>query len=254
MSTLRNLGNSVKGINIGEIVGGVPGRMAEEVSATSEDSRPDTKEYGEENIDNIKQSIENVKVTESIPNGDVSRFSAYTIPEGTTLYHGSKNIRSFDPVLINLGDTDYVAFFTPNKAVASSFIKYCAATGEDKNPNVVEGYIHQFITVKEINNVDVIDRHDKNLKWTEKGIDKERCMSRNQRAFIPNAVGFFVPATEFANFTEEKPKEMSEDLKYSQFAICNPREYLKYIGTYNCTGPLVLSREKRNFDTNEIIL
>lgn len=226
------------------------------ISMTSADSpMAPAEEIGKSSADgestdgmSIAQDDQTEMVTGSLDPMEPSHLTTYVIPEGTILYHGSKTIREFNVQRINVGDDNFVAFFTPNKSIASSYIRDCAPTGDEGG--VVNGYIHEFVVKKDVTNIFIISSHDKELQWQLKKLKTGYCETTKYDIKL-NGIGFFVPAKEQSKFTELS-MNVPADLHFSQFALCNPAEYLKYLGTYQCTGPSQLSPSKINFDSNEI--
>jgi hypothetical protein len=186
-----------------------------------------------------------------------SHVTKYTIPAGTVLYNGTK-IASFDKKKIDLqiGDTSFVAMFSPNKEVASAHIQNCAP-GTD---STVKGYVHEFIVETPIDNIFILSPSDKNLNWNPETIKANFCNGSKCYGSI-NGVGFFVineQAIQQSSLavTESPPEEQASDGVPQQdsvpqqggaftceFALCEPHKFLKYIRTYECRGPYTLGQE-----------
>lgn len=219
-------------------------RRANSISETSVDS-DDIKETDVKSI--IHKGDESVS---QLDPEKPSHYTSYTIPVGTTMYHASRTIRTFDTTRINVGTDNYVAFFTPNKDIASSMINRCHPTGESKDGSV-QGFVHEFVTIKEIDRIVIVSAYDKELEWTEKKIDKNYCAQRNKNlSYIPNGVGFFIDTKITGDFEEG---QQHNEVYHSQFALCNPSEFLEYVGTYSCMSPGILSNDKISFVTNRVV-
>lgn len=222
-----------KNIDVNKIV------SESEISKTSPD---------EENITSkITKEGKDVDAISSLNFMKPSHTTTYEIEEGTTLYHGSKKISQFDPETINVGDNDFVAFFSPNIDIAANYIAHCNPIGEDHG----DGYIHEFIVKKAIPNLYIESPHEKKLNWDQKKINANYCNNLSYNVKL-NGVGFFVKAPK--TFEHIGKKQTSVDGLYSsQFALCNPREFLKYVGTYKCAAPNSLESTKVNFTTGEVV-
>jgi hypothetical protein len=165
---------------------------------------------------------------------DPSHMTLYTIPVGTELYHGSTDISIFDPQRINIGKNTLVGFFSPNKSLASSYIKYCVHIDN----GYIKGYIHKFIVSKDIDRLYILSYLDKELNWDEKNIETKFCQSTQFGKL--NGVGFFIP-DEIKYRLAENENSVKNNLYSSEFALCDPQQFLTYIGTFQCIGPRSLS-------------
>ena len=180
------------------------------------------------NVDQIIQNS-NSATMNSLQPSEPSNLNLYTIPANTTLFHGTKTVSTFDPKKVNVGDESFVAFFSPNKEFAVSYIGNCARFPTE------EGYVHEFVVKSDINNVYILSSHDKDVVRDSVSANKLYCNAPQDRSGIKlNGVGFFVGNTQ-TGATE------------SEFAICNPGAYLEYVGTYRCIGPHQLSTQRDNF-------
>lgn len=148
---------------------------------------------------------------------DTSHMTLYTIPRGTLLYHGSKTKETFNPHNIVLNDKELVAFFSPNKRMAADYVDGCAKYPKDN------GFIHIFVVKKDITKLKILSQYDLTKKFDEKEINDKFC-SRDHRPLL-NGIGLFFPMM----------KIDIEDIIYkSEFALCDPNEYLEYVGTQKC--------------------
>ena len=166
-----------------------------------------------------------------------SKTSLYNIPRGTIMYHGSLNRESFNPYDIRLGDDKLVAFFSPNKRLAADYIVGCALYPTKA------GFLHKFRVKKDIEKILIISTYEKQQHWTLKFLEDSFC-SRKFRIQL-DGIGFFFPRRDEKDFSaiqrgEENPKRLSFD---SEFAICNPNEYLEYISTQRCSSMRKLSKD-----------
>lgn len=170
-----------------------------------------------------------------------SRTTEYTIPEGTILYHGTMTKESFNPYDIRLGDDNLVAYFSPNKKLAADYIVGCAIF-PNKN-----GFIHKFRVKKPLEKVLILSTYEKKKQWNLKFIEDSFC-SRKYRIQL-NGIGFFYPKVDEVEFIEEATGQSVVDLKApsfdSEFAICNPNEFLEYVSTQRCIASRKLSTQYR---------
>jgi len=168
---------------------------------------------------------------------DPSHMTYFTIPIGTILYHGSTRVSQFDPIRIDVGGSELAAFFSQNKKFAASYIQECATAPESK------GFIHKFEVTRSIDKIYIISSKDKDFAWNEKILKDKFC--NNTKFDNINGVGFFVSSGEDDKFSNDDKSSMnaSDKLHSSEFALCNPGLFLKYIGTYQCIGPRQLSDE-----------
>ena len=166
-----------------------------------------------------------------------SKTSLYNIPRGTIMYHGSLNRESFNPYDIRLGDDKLVSFFSPNKRLAADYIVGCALYPSKA------GFLHKFRVKKDIEKVLIISTYEKQQHWTLKFLEDSFC-SRKFRIQL-DGIGFFFPRRDEKDFSsiqngEDDIKRLSFD---SEFAICNPNEYLEYISTQRCSSMRKLSKD-----------
>jgi hypothetical protein len=166
-----------------------------------------------------------------------SKTSLYSIPRGTILYHGSLNRESFNPYDIRLGDDKLVAYFSPNKRLSADYIVGCALYPTKA------GFLHKFRVKKDIEKILVISTYEKQPHWTLKFLEDSFC-SRKFRIQL-DGIGFFFPRRDEKDFSsiqrgEEAMKRLSFD---SEFAVCNPNEFLEYISTQRCTSMRKLSKD-----------
>ena len=151
----------------------------------------------------------------------------HTIPENTTLYHGTFIVESFSPQNIRLGKETLAAMFTSTKQMAADYINSCADA-----PNK-QGYIHEFRTNKPIDNIHLINSYEKQSDWDLKMIANKFCGSNPEYGRL-NGVGFTFPNTSI------------DGMNTIEYALCNPSDGLQYIGTYRCVSARQLS-EQYNF-------
>ena len=166
-----------------------------------------------------------------------SNLTLYTIPEGTLLYQGSE-VETFSPFNIKVGNGDErVSFFSPNKRMSIDYVKGCATYPTES------GYLHMFRTKKSIERILIVSSFEKRSNWTNDYIDNSFCRNYN----IPiNGIGFFFPygvESDKQNDTETLAKSTTEQkmLFDSEFALCNPNEYLDYVNTQRCQSMRKLS-------------
>lgn len=167
-----------------------------------------------------------------------SKMTLYTVPVGTILYQGS-TVETFSPFNIKVGNGDEkVAFFSPNKRMSVDYVKGCATYPTE------EGYLHIFKVKKNIDRILIVSSFEKRKNWTNDYIDNSFC--RNY-SFPINGVGFFFPygveSDEQTEFTGEIPISPEQKMLHdSEFALCNPNEYLDYVGTQRCQSMRKLSQ------------
>ena len=166
-----------------------------------------------------------------------SKTSLYSIPKGSILYHGSLNRESFNPYDIRLGDDRLVSYFSPNKRLAADYIIGCAVYPTKS------GYLHKFRVKKDIEKILIISTHEKQAHWTLRFIEDSFC-SRKFRIQL-DGIGFFFPRRDEKDFSSiQKGEDAIKRLAFdSEFAVCNPNEYLEYISTQRCTSMRKLSKD-----------
>lgn len=167
-----------------------------------------------------------------------SKTTLYTVPEGTILYQGS-DVESFSPfnIKVSNGD-DRVAFFSPNKRMSIDYIKGCSTYPTE------DGYLHIFKVKRNIERILIVSSFEKRKNWTNDYIDNSFC--RNYQVPI-NGIGFFFPygveTDESTEATPEIPTTPEKKMLFdSEFALCNPNEYLDYVGTQRCQSMRKLSQ------------
>ena len=171
-----------------------------------------------------------------------SGINTYTIKKGTILYHATVNKRGFNPNEIKLGKDLLISFFTPNFRLASDKIEGCSI-------NKQKGFIHVFEVTRDIPEIFIKLPYD-----TEEDLDlddlKNNFCNGNQNY---KGVGFFYPKNEIELFNNsvfnQRTQEMHESLDdlnyYSEFALCNPNDYLNYVYTQKCMSLRKLSQPYR---------
>lgn len=159
-----------------------------------------------------------------------SHLTLHVIKAGTILFHGSVLKDTFNPLDIRLGKDSLVAFFSQNKRFALDYIKGCAAYPNEK------GYIHKFIAKKDIDKIFIISQYDRLNDWDPATIENKYCGS--SRTY--NGIGFFVSTDDQQKFGTS----FSGDSVFAaEFALCNPHDFLEYIGTESCMSARKLSNE-----------
>lgn len=156
------------------------------------------------------------KCDEKILYSEPSKLNLYTIKKGTFLYHGTNKTETFDPYNVKLNDDTMVAFFSPDKELAASYISNC------NNHPEQTGFIHLFCAKKDIDKIKIISAYEIKDKNRMK-IDDLYCRLSPNREQL-NGIGYFY-------------KNGSNN---SEFALCNPNEYLEYISTQRCISNMKL--------------
>lgn len=146
--------------------------------------------------------------------------SYYTIPKGVILYHGTKSYDTFDPYNIKLGNINLVAFFSPQAEWASSHMSNCITSS---------GYIHAFKVKKSIDKILILSPYSLKNKWTLDNIEYNYCDGNSGL----NGVGFFI---------KDNVPIVDIDPYSSEFALCNPDEFLDYMYSKRCIIPRTLSK------------
>lgn len=166
-----------------------------------------------------------------------STTSLYSIPRGHILYHGSLSKESFNPYDIRLGDDKLVAFFSPNKRLSADYIVGCALYPTKT------GFLHKFRVKKDIEKILIISTYEKQQHWSLKYLEDSFC-SRNFRIQL-DGIGFFFPRRDEKDFSAiQKGNDDMKTIAFdSEFAICNPNEYLEYISTQRCSSMRKLSKD-----------
>jgi hypothetical protein len=169
------------------------------------------------------------------PNIINSQVNTFTIKKGTILYHASK-ISGFNPREIKLGKDNLIAFFTPNFKLASFKVKGC-------DLDELNSYIHTFEVIKDIEKIFV------KLPYTTGNINLDDLKNEFCTNSVYNGVGFFFPKNDIELFnnvlvdgnTLDLDKQQNDDSYYSEFALCNPNEWLKYLISHSCKSYRSLS-------------
>jgi hypothetical protein len=138
------------------------------------------------------------------------------IKKGTKLFNGSTVKEKFNPILVNLNESNDTlsAFFSTNEKMALTRIGECS---NDKH-----GYIHTFEVREDIDNIFLLPPQEDNNKkdWLNTIIDKKYCTGYENNVY--NGAGFFILR--------------NKNIVSAEYALCNPQKLLKYIGTKNCNS------------------
>lgn len=182
----------------------------------------------------IADDIEGIESGISGSNFTVSQMKTITIKKNQILYHASYKRDTFDPIKINLnkGKKYLSAYFSTNKKFASSRIKDCT-----KYP---QGYIHAFEVKMDIDNIYLLSQYDLS-EWNLEMIEKNYCNATNIDGDKYNGIGFYIMKGKTDNSVES-----------SEFALCNPKRYLKYLHTIKCKSYGEFSGEYRFDEKNKI--
>lgn len=170
--------------------------------------------------DNMEGEASKVK----LPFSEPSRMKTYTITKGTILYHGSKSKETFNPYNIKLGSSNLIVFFSPDKELAAHSYGSCS------NFPVENGYLHEFRVTRDIENIIILSVYDLDNTDTIKKFEDRFCSRNNVYDMILDGIGFFYPSD-----AKESPEKYT-----SEFALCNPKSYLEYIGTQRCISRQIL--------------
>ncbi len=160
--------------------------------------------------------------------------NTYTITKGTILFHASSK-KTFNPNNIKLNEKTLSALFTPNFKLSSEQIKSCGIENQNS-------YIHAFETVEDIKYMYV------HLPYEFTSIEELQNKFCNGNDSMYNGVAFFYPKNEideFNNFMNGEQLYTNENKYYSEFLICNPNNYLKYLYTQRCMSLRHLSEQYR---------
>ena len=186
--------------------------------------------YNQQQQNNINTKTNYKEYFVKKPSSEVNTF---TINKGTILFHSSTQ-KAFDPNNIKLGKQNLAALFTPNFKLSTDQIENCSISKQNS-------FIHAFEVIEDIKNIhvklpyEVIDIND---------LEKNFCTNKS----IYNGVGFFYPKNdieEFNNFIENNYSHANNDIYYSEFLLCNPNNYLRYLYTQRCMSLRHLSDQYR---------
>ena len=190
--------------------------------------------FSKEELNNLEQIGgannrigENYKLSNSNMYAEPSKTQLFTIPTGTIIYHGSLNKEAFNPFDIRLGDDRLVSYFSQSKRLAADYIIGCALYPTKS------GFLHKFRVKKDISKILIISPHERQSHWTLRFIEDSFC-SRKFRIQL-DGIGFFFPKKQELGFREGQNAEQRIDFD-SEFAICNPNEFLEYISTQRCVS------------------
>jgi hypothetical protein len=180
--------------------------------------------------------------TKYLPKPDFvsGEIKTYTIPKGTVLFHSVDNKRGFNTKDIQLGNGSSIIFFTPNFRLASDKIQGCSI---DKQ----KSYIHAFEVIQDIPNIYIKLPYDTSEDVSIESLKEEFCGGSG----IYNGVGFFYPKNEIELFnktilsSEAIIQSTTKEDFHSEFGLCNPTPYLKYLYTQRCQSLRKLSQPYR---------
>ena len=132
-----------------------------------------------------------------------------------------------------MGEGNTAALFTPNFKLATDQIEGCSI-------NKQNSFIHAFEVIEDIKNISV--------KLPYETIDMEElksnfCNNKN----IYNGVGFFYPKNEIEEFNNfmQKTTNYNSGKYYSEFLLCKPNNYIKYLYSQRCISLRNLSEQYR---------
>ncbi len=200
--------------------------------------RPDGSFIKREICDNYMATFPNMYLAK--PNFVSGEIKTYTIPKGTVLYHSVDGKRGFNTNDIQLGNGSNIIFFTPNFRLASDKIQGCSI---DKQ----KGYIHSFEVIQDIPNIFIKLPYDTSEDVSVETLKSEFCNGTGQY----NGVGFFYPKNEIELFnktilsSESIITNLTEDYFFSEFGLCNPTPYIKYLYSQKCQSLRKLSQPYR---------
>jgi hypothetical protein len=184
----------------------------------------------EKNIEVETSPEESETINTSKPLGDVafktsdtSKMRLIIIPQGINLYYGSQVKNSFDPNDIKLSDGTLLAMFSNSPKLSSDVFMNCA------NFPVTNGYLHQFITKKPINYIQMISSTSIDKNSSLETLDLQYCHKPEN----PRLNGFAYPIRNIALNIK--------NLYDYVIGLCNPNEFLTYVSTTICVNPYRLS-------------
>jgi hypothetical protein len=156
-----------------------------------------------------------------------SRPPLYKIPIDTILYHGSQTVDTFDVQTLKLNADTNVVFFSPNKEIAKNYIQDCS-------PSNPVGYIHKFVVKTPIDKLFIISSSETQNLWKEYIIEEKFCNNSDHHPDRENlhGIGFFVKMADGFN---------------AEFALCNPSDFLTYLGRTRCKGARNLTDDFETF-------
>ena len=189
---------------------------------------------------NLPQQINNIQKIPDMylqnPLYTSDKIETYTIKEETILYHATSNKKGFNTNYLNLGQDKLINFFTPNFRLASDKIEGCSIDKQN-------GYIHVFKVIKDIPNIYVRLPYDIANDINSELLADEFC-SKNQNYY---GIGFFYHKNNIEMFSNNTPNSKqfmtldNQDQYYSEFGLCNPKPYLKYLYSQRCQSLRKLS-------------
>ena len=159
------------------------------------------------------------------------KIKTYTIKKDTILYYATSNKKGFDDNYLNFGKDKLISFFTPNFILASDKIQHHSTDKENS-------YIHVFKVSNDITDIYPISSHVNKTDFDIESFENEFC-SQNHNY---NGIGFFYPKNNIEIFSTSIYQQMNsidvvlenENLFCSEFGICNPKLYLKYLYSQKC--------------------
>ena len=212
--------------------------------------------------------------------------TSFEVPIGTRLWHASHD-ETFDTENIILGNlhkpseyhprsqkmgrmggrdyhqggfiNDSFIYLTSDKHLAIQSIGGCS--NSLYHPYMYNSYIHEFLVVKEIPNLKVVDQNE--LTRKNKLIEYRAKYCTNTRGtdgHLNNGFLYFINRQDFSKLTGQfidgqakeeyaqpgivQPREQN-NIHHAviEVGLCNPSSYLSYIGTYRCDAPRRLSKK-----------
>ena len=160
---------------------------------------------------------------------------------------------------------DTFIYLTSDKHLAIQSIGGCSNLLY--NPFQKELFVHEFIVSKEINNINVINRNDIYDLNKLTMIRKKTCNSNTGNFGSSNGFLYFINRPDFSRLIGQNISNVESDkiigsstqfipkigdaLSHAviEIGLCNPNNYLTYVGTYRCDAIRRLS-EKYSFNNS----
>ena len=198
-------------------------------------------EQNKQTVDTFVQQVSNTPQIQDIylqnPPYTTEQANTYTIKSGTILYHATTNKKGFNTNQLNLGQDKLINFFTPNFRLASDKIEGCSVDKQN-------GFIHVFRVIKDIPNIYIKLPYDIANDINAGALASEFC-SGNQNYY---GIGFFYPKNNIEMFSNDLYQNQHQnkiqsnpEQYYSEFGLCNPKPYLKYLYSQKCQSLRKLS-------------
>lgn len=194
----------------------------------------DNKPTDDPTDDQTDDNTVSVPLVESSCNEKPAIRKTYMIPRGSTLYHGSRELETFNTKPLIVGSGTYTTFFTFSKELAELEFGSC-------KPEPKKGYLHKFEVIKDINNIILSELYAQNYVG-ENGVSMAYDLDNINNNYCGNYINQFgqtFDAVAFKRGPDDDDASNTDLSKHSaveniKIAICKPHEFLVYKSSKRC--------------------